>query len=123
MESTITYITDLAIPILCLLVISISSTAIARRFQQIHLPLITGLIFTGIVCGPHLLGLIPAQSVKRLEFINEIALAFIAFAAGAELYLREMRQQFNSIKWNTFGQLIISFIVGAIGIYLISDWI
>lgn len=119
----LTPITDLVIPILCLVIVSISSTTIARRFQKINLPLITGLIFTGIICGPYLLGLVPNESVQRLQFINDIALAFIAFAAGAELYLRELRQQFNSIKWNTFGQLVVSFVIGATSIYLLADWI
>ena len=84
------------------LVIAISSNRIAHVFQKIHLPLITGMIFTGILVGPYLLGLIPKTAKTDLHFINEMALAFIAFAAGAELYVRELRSRFRSIKWNTF---------------------
>ena len=105
------------------LVIAISSNRIAHAFQKIHLPLITGMIFTGILAGPYLLGLIPATAKTELQFINETALAFIAFAAGTELYIRELRSRFKSIKWNTISQLSVTFILGTITVYLLSNQI
>lgn len=103
------------------MLIAISSNQIARSFQKIKLPLITGLLFTGIIAGPYVIGLIPENAGTDLKFISETALAFIAFAAGSELYLRELRSRFNSIKWNTFGQLLVTFILGAIGVYLFAE--
>lgn len=105
------------------LIVSISANQIARKFQRIKLPLITGLIFTGIITGPYIIGLIPLSAKADLNFINEIALAFIAFAAGAELYLRELRSRINSIKWNTFGQLVVTFVFGSILVYFSSAYI
>lgn len=102
-------------------VIAISANQIARTFQKIRLPLITGLIFTGILAGPYVLQLIPAEAGHELSYISEMALAFIAFAAGSELYLRELRSRFKSIKWNTFGQLIVTFVLGTIGVYFFAD--
>ncbi|MEL6558399.1 MAG: cation:proton antiporter, partial [Bacteroidota bacterium] len=92
-------------------------------FQKIRLPLITGFIITGIVAGPYVLKLIPEISKEQLNFINEISLAFIAFAAGSELYLKELRSRIDSIKWNTFGQLVITFVFGGLGVYLLADFI
>lgn len=109
--------------ILGFLIIAISANQIAKSFQKIRLPLITGLIFTGIVAGPYVLNLIPVSSKSELNFINEIALAFIAFAAGAELYLRELRSRLNSIKWNTFGQLVVTFVLGTVAVFLLADYI
>ena len=105
------------------LIISISANQIAKAFQKIKLPLITGLIFTGIVAGPYIIGLIPVSAKRDLNFINETALAFIAFAAGAELYLRELRSRLNSIKWNTFGQLVVTFVLGSVLVYFLSGLI
>jgi len=105
------------------LIVSISANQIARKFQRIKLPLITGLIFTGIIAGPYIIGLIPITAKTNLNFINEVALAFIAFAAGAELYLRELRSRINSIKWNTFGQLVVTFVLGSILVYLSAGYI
>ncbi|MEP5611178.1 MAG: cation:proton antiporter [Cyclobacteriaceae bacterium] len=104
-------------------VVAISANQIARAFQRIRLPLITGLIFTGIVAGPYIIGLIPIAAKTNLNFINETALAFIAFAAGAELYVRELRSRMNSIKWNTFGQLVVTFVLGSVAVYFLADYI
>ncbi|MEO9476451.1 MAG: cation:proton antiporter [Cyclobacteriaceae bacterium] len=105
------------------LIIAIAANQIARVFQKIRLPLITGLIFTGIIAGPYIIGLVPESAKVNLQFINEIALAFIAFAAGAELYIRELRSRFKSIKWNTFGQLVVTFVVGAVAVYFCASYI
>lgn len=123
MESFFNIYREFILLTLGFLVIAVSANQIAKGFQRIHLPLITGLIITGVMAGPHILGLIPKQSAITLHYINEMALAFIAFAAGAELYLRELRSRFNSIKWNTFGQLVITFLFGAAGVYFFSDYI
>ncbi|MEL6393453.1 MAG: cation:proton antiporter, partial [Bacteroidota bacterium] len=104
-------------------VVAISANQIARTFQKIRLPLITGLIFTGIIAGPYIIGLIPLEAKSSLNFINETALAFIAFAAGAELYLRELRSRINSIKWNTFGQLVVTFVLGSLAVFFLADYI
>ena len=105
------------------LIIAVAANQIARVFQKIKLPLITGFILTGIVTGPYILGLVPIEAKVQLNFINETALAFIAFAAGAELYLRELRSRINSIKWNTFGQLVVTFVLGSIALVLLADFI
>lgn len=114
---------ELVILIIGFLIIGVAANQIAKGFQRIRLPLITGLIFTGIVAGPYVIGLVPISAKENLQFINEIALAFIAFAAGAELYLRELRSRFKSIKWNTFGQLVITFVAGSILVFLFADHI
>ena len=105
------------------LIVAISANQISKVFKQINLPLITGFIMTGIIAGPYLLGLVPEGTIEHLGFINELSLAFIAFAAGAELYLKELRSRFTSIKWNTFGQLVITFLVGSLGVYFVADLI
>lgn len=104
-------------------VVSIAANKIATVFQKIHLPIITGFLMTGILCGPFVLDLISKASISKLNFINEIALAFIAFAAGAELYFRELISKINSIKWNTLGQLFFSFGFGSITVFFLADHI
>ncbi|MEL7147899.1 MAG: cation:proton antiporter, partial [Bacteroidota bacterium] len=113
----------LSVLIIGFLIVSISAKRISVVFQKIKLPLITGFIITGILAGPYVLGLIPFVSKEKLNFINEVSLAFIAFAAGAELYLKELRDRFDSIKWNTFGQLVITFVFGGLGVFFLSDYI
>ena len=100
---------------------AVASNQISKLFIKIHLPIISGLLFIGILSGPYLINLIPSESIPKLSFINDIALAFIAYAAGAELYLSELRNRFTSIKWNTFGQLSSTFLLSALAVFLVSD--
>jgi len=104
-------------------VVAMAAAQIASYFRKINLPLITGLLITGILTGPFILNLIPAGSITHLSFVNDIALAYIAFAASAELYLREMRSRIRSIKWMTLTQLLFTFMLSGIAIFLLSNYI
>lgn len=103
------------------IVVAVAARQLAGFFARFKLPLITGLLIIGILCGPFVLGLIPEESRTKLNFINEISLALIAFAASSELYLRELRSRLNSIKWITFGQLIITFLISAVVVFFLLD--
>jgi hypothetical protein len=41
--------------------------------------------------GPYLLNIITSERVTTLGFVNQFALATIAFCAGSELYFPEIR--------------------------------
>jgi Trk K+ transport system NAD-binding subunit/Kef-type K+ transport system membrane component KefB len=104
-------------------IIAIAANQISKVFEKVKLPLITGFLLTGIIAGPFILKMIPSEGTMKLNFINELSLAFIAFAAGSELYLKEIRSQFKSIIWNTVGQLVFTFTIGAFGVYYLADYI
>mgnify|MGYP002631363073 CR=1 FL=1 len=106
-----------------LLIVALAADTIAKVFQKIKLPLITGFIITGIIAGSSMLNFITQESIQKLDFLFDIALAIIAFSAGSELYLNELRSRINSIKWMTIGQLIITFVLSSIFIYFIADFI
>lgn len=101
-------------------IVAVAAARIAVYFQRIKLPLITGLLITGIVAGPFVIGLVPPSAGKHLGFINDFALAYIAFAASAELYLREMKSRIQSIKWMTMSQLIVTFILSGVAVYFLA---
>ncbi len=105
------------------MIVAIASNQIAKIFQKVKFPLITGFIITGIIAGSSFLNFIPKSAIDNLEFLNEIALSIIAFSAGAELYLDDMRSRINSIKWMTIWQLVITFVFTSSLIYFIADHI
>ncbi len=105
------------------IIVAVAGNRISKFFPKIRLPLITGLLFTGIICGPFVLKIIPKETTESLSFLRDICIAFIAFAAGSELYLHEMRGRMKSIRWMTAGQLVFTFIFGSILVYLLSDYI
>lgn len=61
------------------------------------LPRITGYLVAGLLLGPDALGVISGPVKSQLHFLNELAVAFIALAAGAELRLEELRERLRLI--------------------------
>ena len=101
----------------------VASFQVAKYFQKIKLPLITGFLISGVIVGPFFLKLVSDDALPNLQLVNEFSLAYIAFAAGAELYLKEIRSSLKSILWNTFGQLVVTFFVAVLSIMLLSPYI
>jgi len=105
------------------LIIAISADKISDVFKKINLPGITGVLLTGILVGPFFLNLITKEAIHNLGFLNDVALAFIAFAAGTELYLKELRTSVRSITWQTILQTSFTFIISTIGLFYLADYI
>jgi len=55
--------------------------------------------------------------------VDEVSLAFIAFAAGSELYLEELRHRIKSIAWVTTGLVVVTFTLGSLAMFLMADYI
>jgi len=104
-------------------VIALASHQIGRFFANVDLPLISGFLFAGIIAGPFVLGLVSAEAVESLRFVDEVSLAFIAFAAGSELYWEELRNRFKSIVWVTVGNVVAIPILGSLTIFFLADFI
>ncbi|NPA67765.1 MAG: hypothetical protein GXO50_04060 [Chlorobi bacterium] len=115
-------ITEIIAVIVAFGIIVTASNHLAKIFQNIKLPLITGFIIVGIFSGPYLLKMLPGN-LNRLGFINDISLAFIAFASGTEIYLKEIRDKVRDITVMTTAQLVIIFVLGFTIILLLADYI
>jgi Kef-type K+ transport system membrane component KefB len=72
-------------------IVSVAAGRLGFIFPKIGLPLITGYLVIGSIAGPYVLGLIKTSDIDPLSYVTQFALAFIAFSAGAELYLPEIR--------------------------------
>ena len=66
--------------------------AMTRITKALRLPDVTAYILTGIFIGPYCLNLIPAQVIDGMDFISDIALAFIAFSVGEFFKLSTLRK-------------------------------
>lgn len=104
-------------------VIALASKQIGQFFIKAELPLISGFLFTGILAGPYVLGLISVETTEKLRFVDEISLGFIAFAAGSELYLKELKSRFKIITWVTIGLVVSTFSLGSLTVFILSDFI
>ncbi len=63
-----------------------------RLTKLLRLPNVTAYILTGILIGPFVLDLIPADVIKGMDFLSDIALAFIAFSTGQYFQLSALRK-------------------------------
>ncbi len=63
-----------------------------RVTKLLKLPNVTAYIVTGILIGPFVLDLIPQRVVAGMDFLSDIALAFIAFGTGQYFRLSVLRK-------------------------------
>lgn len=87
------------------------------------LPVISGVLLTGVCAGPYVLGMIGTEAIGPLRFIDEFALAFIAFAAGSELELAHVRRSLRTILSILLGQTFVVLSLGTIAYVLLADFI
>ncbi len=117
------HLQDLLLYLSAFLLIALASAQIGEFFTKIKLPKITGYLFTGVLVGAFVLKFLPEEAVHDLRFIDEIALGFIAMAAGNELFLPELKGKFKSIGFTTFFLILVTFTLTSITVFLIADYI
>lgn len=77
------HITDSVSKIIASISLMLFSGFLLTRFtKKIKLPNVTAYILAGILLGPFSLNVIPSSIIEGMDFIADIALAFIAFSTG-----------------------------------------
>lgn len=71
-----------AVILLSIAIILFAGFLMTRLTKLLRLPNVSGYIMAGILIGPGVLGLIPKETVSGMDFISDVALAFIAFGVG-----------------------------------------
>ena len=104
-------------------VVCLASHRIGQLFTRIRLPYITGYLFAGALVASFGLDFIPSGAAQDLRFIDELSLAVIAFVAGSELYLKDLRSRLRGILWTTGGILVVALVLGAVAIYALTEFI
>jgi Trk K+ transport system NAD-binding subunit/Kef-type K+ transport system membrane component KefB len=105
------------------LVLCLASHRIGQLFSRIRLPYITGYLFAGVLVGSFGLGLLPMEAAEQLRFIDEIALGVIAFVAGSELYLKDLRSRLRRILWTAGGILVAALVLIGLAIFTLTRFI
>ncbi|MDY0374907.1 MAG: cation:proton antiporter [Desulfobacterium sp.] len=104
-------------------IVAVASKQIGQNLVKTGLPMISGFLFTGIIAGPHILGLISKEACLNLQFVDEFSLGYIAFAAGGELYLKELRNRLKAIAWVTVCLVGTTFTLTSITMFLLAGFI
>lgn len=73
---------NVAMIIISVSVMLFGGFAMTRITKKLKLPNVTAYILTGILLGPYVFNLVPETIVIGMDFLSDIALAFIAFSTG-----------------------------------------
>ncbi|KAG7380183.1 hypothetical protein PHYPSEUDO_007663 [Phytophthora pseudosyringae] len=85
--------------VLAFVVVLVAAHPLGLFFPKLFkLPLITGYLVIGVIAGPFVSNLLTEGLVNMLStYVSALALSFISFQAGQEIYLPELRPQLRSI--------------------------
>ncbi|GMF59631.1 unnamed protein product [Phytophthora fragariaefolia] len=85
--------------VLAFVVVLVAAHPLGLFFPKLfNLPLITGYLVIGIIAGPFVANLLTEGLVNMLSsYVSALALSFISFQAGQEIYLPELRPQLKAI--------------------------
>lgn len=95
---------------------TIGEIATAARF-----PKIVGYLVAGVVVGPSVLGTVTSAGIERLSAVSQLAVALIAFLAGAELRWSEVRERGVVLLKIMTAELGVTFIALGALLYALQD--
>ena len=90
-----------------------------RLTKILHLPNVTGYILAGILIGPYGLDLIPEAVYSNMDFVTDIALAFIAFGVGKFFELEVLKRS----GWKICVITIFEALTAAVLVTLVLTWV
>lgn len=90
-----------------------------RLTKKLRLPNVTAYIVTGILIGPYCLDLIPQNVIGGMDFLSDIALAFIAFSTGEFFKLSTLRKNGMKVVVITIFEALMATVV----VFLITYFI
>ncbi len=101
--------------------VSLASHRIGKWFTAVRLPYITGYLAVGAVAGGFVLDVLPKGVDTELRFVDEVALGLIAFVAGSELFLAEIRERIRTIVAMAGGITVIGLAILGVGVALLAN--
>ncbi|MBO5870902.1 MAG: cation:proton antiporter [Clostridia bacterium] len=90
-----------------------------RVTKKLKLPNVTAYIITGILIGPYCLDFVPMSVVDGMDFLSDIALAFIAFSTGQFF-------RFSALKKNGLKVTVITLFeacFASVAIFILTYWV
>jgi Kef-type K+ transport system membrane component KefB len=77
----------------------------------------------GIISGPYILNMVSPQIIARLEFLESLALSFIALNAGGEFRLKQFASNRKGIIYILIFQIIVVFVGAGLAFWVIGKYL
>ena len=106
-------------------VVAVAASAISEACRKtVRLPLITGYILAGILCGPYVIEMLTEPQCKQLaHIVNSDAMGFIGLSAGAKFLLSELQGSLRPVLYMIAGQLVCIYACVFGGLLLAAPWL
>ena len=101
----------------------LTSYLFSNLVKTIKLPRLSGYMLMGVILGTSGIGVLTDEIVDNLQFLENLALSFIALTAGGELKFSQVKTYKKSIIYILISQMIIIFLGMFVVFYLISGYI
>lgn len=120
----------LSLLLLQIVIIMVAARLFGKLAKMIKQPSVVGEIIAGVLLGPSLLGyiapsfsqfLFAADSMKNLQFLSQIGLAFFMFIVGMELDLAKVRNKAHDAILISHASIVVPFSLGVGLAYFIFD--
>jgi Kef-type K+ transport system membrane component KefB len=98
---------DLSIIIVNLGIIIIMGYIFGKLFEYIKVPAVTGYLVAGLVLGP-ITGYLSSEDLSSFQIVSDIALGFIAFQVGNELWFGKLKKSGVKIVVITIIQAVLT---------------
>ncbi len=85
--------------------------AMTRITKLLKLPNVTAYILAGILVGPYCLGLVPQRIIDGMDFLSDIALAFIAFSTGEFFRFSTLKKSGGKVMLITVCEALLASVV------------
>ncbi|MCR9050566.1 MAG: cation:proton antiporter [Phaeodactylibacter xiamenensis] len=95
------------------------SAIVVYALQRIRLPSILGFLVTGILIGPHGLGLVSES--EQIELISEIGVILLLFVIGMELSIKHLASIKNTVFIGGSLQVGLTVLVAGSGYYFLGN--
>src|SRR6185437_15456381 len=95
----------------------LAAYAAGELASDAHIPKLVGYVAAGVAFGPYALRTVTAQAVADLSPVSSLAIALIAFLAGAELRWSEVRERGLAIVRILAAELLLALV--AITLFLV----
>lgn len=94
---------------------------LGKLINKLKIPSVAGYIIAGLLLGQSFLGVITIEFVEKTSYVNDLALACIAFSIGGELLASELKKIGIKVFIIAFFEAFLAFILVFIGMLLLKQ--
>lgn len=100
----------------------LAAYSVGELATSVRLPKILGYMLAGVVFGPSLLDVVSGEAVHELSPVSSLAIALIAYLAGAELRWQEVRSRAGVIAKILTVELGLTFVTITALVFMLARW-